>query len=81
MEKELMEQAVSGGIEHEWQPIESAPRDGTEVLLVCVTGDIGVCYWRTDGKDNQGYWTWGLGHSFFGPTHWMPLPKPPGDLK
>jgi hypothetical protein len=59
----------------DWQPIETAPKDGTEVL--CFVGGIGmgpmVLYWM------HGYWrekanSLGLKRP---PTHWMPLPAPP----
>ena len=60
----------------EWKPIETAPKDGTEILLCAkVTRDIGLCYWREDHVMTG--WTWGLGKSFGGPSHWMPLPAPP----
>ena len=58
-----------------WQPIETAPRDGTRVLLY----ENGHYYaGETEGDD--GYWS-----SFCGqyvvttpdPTHWMPLPEAP----
>ena len=55
-----------------WQPIESAPKDGTEILLY----PYAVCKWDTeDGaffRDDSDIWPQ---H----PTHWMPLPKPPKD--
>ncbi len=67
----------------EWQPIETAPKDQTRVLL----------FW--DGKVCEGYWNvndgaigvgdranWhkpGLSRPpwYCGPSHWMPLPAPP----
>lgn len=72
----------------EWQPIETAPRDGAMVLLFVPDGE-------TDDYDEVlgdyrpqaifvGYWVsehhWRLAHysAFsFDPTHWMPLPRPP----
>lgn len=57
---------------NEWQPIETAPKDETRVLL----GRAGVhamhtAFWR------GGIWHCG-GHSYFNnPTHWMPLPEHP----
>ena len=78
----------------EWQPIETAPRDGTKVLVWAVkwAGEIhgptdsAVCdiasfsnghsdYPGTDWWDCAGgdaYATWCI------PSHWMPLPAPPG---
>lgn len=65
----------------EWQPIETAPKDGTQILLAGVcqapsidAGESSVVkgYW-TDF--NTGGWVWyGAAMDF---THWMPLPTPP----
>lgn len=60
--------------EQQWQPIETAPRDETEVLLYAAAGvfsDTGLGYW--DGK----MWSCGWNKEFRNPTHWMPLPTPP----
>lgn len=57
-----------------WQLIETAPKDGTEVLLFS-RGDMAICYWRDDGGMTD--WTWGLDQAFSLPTHWMPLPTAP----
>lgn len=73
----------------EWQDIETAPKDGTKLILVgephahfydsedrCWTyGEVGVeCV-------GEGYFFAGLwqrnGGTFKNPTHWMPLPSPP----
>lgn len=56
----------------EWQPIETAPKDETRVLL----GRAGVpslhtAFWR------GGVWHCGNLSYFNNPTHWMPLPAPP----
>lgn len=73
-----------------WQPIESAPKDGTVVLLWWRATD-GVAYWAAgawqefgDGSkgwigesfhaSEDGYWTRIVGDR---PTHWMPLPVAP----
>jgi hypothetical protein len=54
-----------------WQPIESAPRDGTKILACNVdSGFVIVVYFRglhfTDGQ-------WPM----IPVTHWCPLPPPP----
>jgi hypothetical protein len=57
---------------NQWRPIETAPKDGIEILLFSL-GDIGVCYW----SDEMKCWTWGLGKAFLNHSHWMPRPTPP----
>ena len=63
----------------EWQPIETAPEDGTRVLLF--KAGRKVCM----GKYVPADWNWCLegwknsNGNFFNPTHWMPLPQPPND--
>ena len=60
-----------------WQPIATAPRDGTEVLVYRKydTGYelITVAHYFA-GKDN---WEQGVGMYDIVPTHWQPLPDPP----
>ena len=62
----------------DWQPIVTAPKDGTKILIFeRENGDAGtvrVASWRSDTIP-QG-WT----GSERAPTHWLPLPTPPGDL-
>lgn len=71
----------------DWQPIETAPKDGGWLLL---NGDgpgfrkcTVVGYW---GKVNTGdtlkfgdeeMWRRTFGGEPMRPTHWMPLPEPP----
>jgi hypothetical protein len=64
-----------------WRPIETAPKDGTYVLLWFPETDlpVRVGYWsRAD------YWYSYAGHVRrrfeSGPTHWMALPAPPADV-
>ena len=67
----------------EWQPIETAPKDGTEILLYvenyCVEGKFiqenkySWCQQVIELSDN---WITYNGEVVY-PTHWMPLPKPP----
>ena len=55
-----------------WQPIETAPRDGTAVLVGRVYEDGKVEYAVACNYND------GLGWSDMGAlTHWQPLPSPP----
>lgn len=68
----------------EWKPIESAPKDGTSVLGYFPAGakyvaraDVSPIFWEKAME----LWTNPVsGHFCFHapPTHWMPLPPPPG---
>lgn len=59
-----------------WQPIETAPKDGTEIDVWCVDHRVANAWWcNADNKwrtygDDRITWT----HQ---PTHWMPLPEAP----
>ena len=74
----------------EWQPIETAPRDGTPVLLWDLWSpwkelpcNVVVARWFI----NEKFTYWQLvdsatadeypGNNAIDPTHWMPLPEPP----
>jgi hypothetical protein len=58
-----------------WQPIETAPKDGREILGAVgqsYQGGVVVIQW-SDGLDAWLDWD----RDFWEPTHWMPLPAPP----
>jgi hypothetical protein len=56
----------------EWKPIETAPRDGSDVLIWCYTGEIGIAHF-----DYATFAWWHNLCEYPDPTHWMPLPPPP----
>lgn len=58
-----------------WQPIESAPKDGSDILISGVGSRrwIDVGRWYKGGWRNDGFGT------ISGVTHWQPLPEPPTD--
>lgn len=67
---------------NDWQPIETAPKDGTEVLLWgrCERDGQFFAYdcnvgWYDDGSIGDKGWT--ARDLPIEPSHWMPLPKPP----
>jgi hypothetical protein len=67
----------------DWQPIETAPKDGTLVWAYAsrfddANGRQGMAsFLRT--SQGFGVWHWRHGRNYGGsnPTHWMPLPEPP----
>ena len=59
-----------------WQPIETAPKDGTWVLLYHFHARISDWYWDGD-KWNSDVLEWSDDQAELAPTHWMPLPTPP----
>src|SRR3989304_5829838 len=64
----------------EWQPIETAPRDGTEILLATTLFDgepvIVSGWWFSSPKEIDDGWETPVG--FHGdPPHWRHLPAPP----
>lgn len=64
----------------EWQPIETAPQDGTE-MLGYRAGKYANAY-RVQRDDCEMWYFGGLSASIrirpdAKPTHWMPLPSPP----
>lgn len=67
-----------------WQPISTAPRDATLVLLGCYphppasVGDeiIVIAGWYESGIADRRWYD--VYHSPVRPTHWMPLPAAPG---
>lgn len=66
-----------------WQPIETAPRDGTPILAIeqgvdeygnATQPDYMAVNWNVHHKGWVGF---GLHFESFSPDHWMPLPEPP----
>jgi hypothetical protein len=72
----------------QWQPIETAPRDGTAVLLTDGF-DVAVARWEDTGMRFQNL-AWVVSRyidgeynstvDFDDPTHWMPLPPKPSSV-
>ena len=58
----------------DWRPIETAPKDGTRVLVfrqASLDHEVGIA--RFEGGD----WCDDDDFVYYGVTHWMPLPEPP----
>ena len=65
-----------------WQPIETAPKDGTVVLIFQQDrsnfGGRGIAAGRFMEPPWDGWWgTCGDSIICMRPTHWQPLPEPP----
>ena len=66
-----------------WQPIESAPRDGTHVLVGTFPAPAGhvtttTAHWFDGGWAlSVNYDAEHSDHGVSHPTHWMPPPPPP----
>lgn len=59
-----------------WQPIETAPKDGTSIL--CYSSDtadteVTICEWRKHKK----CWMNDTLEFYVNPAYWAPLPEPP----
>lgn len=75
--------AIATGFDKPWNPIDSAPKDGTRILAYSPKAEahnkdaIRITWWRADhGK--YGFVGWGeFNDQFWPPTHWQPLPKAP----
>jgi hypothetical protein len=77
-----------------WRPIQSAPKDGTEVLLAVklragVPGKLLVGHYMPGGhciEDHPAidagwyFWNGCMFDKAAKPTHWMPLPEPPNGV-
>lgn len=62
----------------EWQPIETAPKDGSEFIAFfpCnLSGMVCSARWINGNGRMKGYFKH-LGIKIY-PTHWMPMPTPP----
>lgn len=73
-----------------WQTIESAPKDGTRILILCPQNRITCAKYDTLPMVGKGWFVsvpccsgWGEGSDTYihwkedQPTHWQPLPPPP----
>lgn len=63
----------------DWQPIETAPKDGTRILLAKIVGHPGhptALWWATAGHWSEKWKNWNDGiepAGLAGPTHWLPM--------
>lgn len=83
-----MEGKYQRRIRMEWQSIDTAPKDGTKILVFCIHGEIEISEWyeswqseyvKVEGtemftKRKTMYYEGWNSNSFL---HWQPLPEPP----
>ena len=64
-----------------WRPIESAPKDGTAILVFCPHASPYqiVASFHTKEPKWSGWLEDYEGEQIWPPTHWMPLPAPPAE--
>ena len=83
----------TGSIEMtEWQPIDTAPKDGTDIIVMYMHIDtqiVHAAFWMDyeeglDDPDIEGWWSYVWSEvsrtkldGSCSPTHWMPLPGDP----
>lgn len=68
-----------GEAEMNWQPIETAPKDGTEILLaeyLFGAWDYVVGFWDDARIDDSEGWTEGRDLSLLNPSHWAAIDAP-----
>ena len=58
----------------EWQPISTAPKDDTRLLILEESGQMIVGLY-----DCEMWWEQNMEYALNNPTHWMPLPDPPNE--
>lgn len=70
-----------------WQPIETAPKDG-QYVLVCNKGGAWIAHWKEIAVSGYRFdqpwrscmlncWHIAEAERYAPATHWMPLPAPP----
>ena len=60
-----------------WYPIEIAPKDETHFLGYDRNSGMYECWWFVSRRGDEAYWM-NVPDNEPQPTHWMPLPNPPG---
>jgi hypothetical protein len=77
IERALSRASSSRAEVERWQPIETAPKDGTEVILRGRghAHRIADGYWLKSAYNGNGAWVWPYVH--LKPLYWMPLPSAP----
>jgi len=73
--RDLREACASAMVQPDgWKPIESAPKDGTSVLLATALS-YADGYWLQSAYNGNGAWIWP--YAYKEPRYWMPLLRTP----
>jgi hypothetical protein len=64
--------------QNQWRDIESAPKDGTEVVVLIGAKDVRLGWFFAPSSTTRA-WLDQRG-DVIKPTHWLPLPTPPANL-
>jgi hypothetical protein len=59
----------------EWLPIETSPTEAMLSVIIAGQYDNGIWYVEEGFRNPLGHWN---GRKINPPSHWMPLPAPPG---
>ena len=79
-DEQLARAALSAALAAMWQPIETAPKDGTDILVFRPRFDgnyipqVGQDWWMRASYTGD---CWAKSRADCQPTHWMPLPPAP----
>lgn len=76
-------EALAACDESPWRPIETAPKDGTNILL-CGGANVSQGGWLTgamQGAEDESCAGWWAVGCIENPTHWMPMPAAPEVVK
>jgi len=80
--KERFDSSFAGHVP-KWQPIETAPKDGTAILgayqFQGETDWYGIVRFIKDLPDGPSWVDQFCDDKWMEPTHWMPMPEPPND--
>lgn len=79
-EHEQQNAALRAEVEGRWQPIETAPKESGQHILVSTKHCVDMAFWATgDGLMERAGWYRATTAERIKPTHWQPLPPPPSE--
>jgi len=75
---EIAWEAWQAAREWQWRPIETAPKDGTWMIVYLETVGQSICaYYSPLSGKLVDTWCGSIDKRCYKPTHWQPLPAPP----